>query len=178
MASQVELLVEEIKESLNKNRNCSQEDEVKVMQAMLNDKDFKVDLYNRKGEVNEYCPAKEFKRMESSIIASALKISKDEAASLMDDYQVSKSEAEAMVNISKQFINTYVDTDRKMSLGSRTDRHLQIGKKVVPERSRPCPKKIGVSEDGKSIYESPIVTKPEHITLKVYALEPGGTEEI
>ena len=178
MASQVEQLVEEIRGSLNRNKNCSQEDEVRVMQAMLNDKDFKVDLYGRNGKVTEYCPAQEFKRMESSIISSALRISKDEAASLMDDYSVSKSEAEVMVNLSKQFINTYVDTDRKISLGSRTDRHLQLSKKVVPERSRPCPKKIGVSEDGKSIYESPIVTKPEHITLKVHTLEPGGTEEI
>lgn len=178
MASQVELLVEEIKEGLNRNRNCSQEDEVRVMQAMLNDKEFKVDVYGRNGKVSEYCPAKEFKRMESSIISSALKISKDEASSLMDDYTVSKSEAEVMVGLSKQFINTYIDTERRLSLGSRKDTHFQLCKKIIPERSRPCPKKVGVSEQGKSLYDSPVVTTPEHVGLKVYTLKPGVSEEI
>ena len=177
MKSQVEQLVEEIRDGLNRNKNASQEDEVRVMQAMLNDKDFCVDVYGRNGDITVYCPSAEFKRMASSIISSAVKISKDEASFLMDTYNVSKSEAEVMVGLSKQFINTYIDTDRRLSLGSRKDTNFQLCKKIVPERSRPCPKKVGVSEDGKSLYDSPVVTTPAHVGLKVYTLKPGMSEE-
>lgn len=65
-------LVEEIKESLTQ-KNSSQKDEIRVMQAMLNDTSFKVDVYGNDGKEGEYCPAEDFKGMVSSIIAEAAK---------------------------------------------------------------------------------------------------------
>lgn len=167
----VESLVKEIRDGLTQ-KNSSQKDEIRVMQAMLNDTSFKVDVYSNNGKEGEYCPAEDFKGMVSSIVASATKISKDEAKALSENYEATKNDASTMVNISKEYINTYMYTGRKLPLGGRKETNFSLTAREVPEKTKPCPKKVGFDESGKPIYETPNKTIPAHIGLKAYSSCP------
>lgn len=170
--STVDTLVKEIHDGL-KQKNSSQKDEVRVMQAMLNDTEFKVGIYSKNGKESEYCPAEDFKSMASSIISSTAKINKEEAKGLVADYNVSKAEASSMVNISKQFVNTYLGTGRKLPLGGREKTNFALSSRVVPEKTKLCPKKVGIDEDGNDIYEKIEMTIPSHVGLKAYGSCPS-----
>lgn len=164
-------IIHDIKTNL-KQRNSSQKDEITVMQAMLNDTTYNVGIYDKTGKVGEYCPAEDFNSMLSSVISTATKIGKDEAKSLAQAHEVSKGEARSMVNISKEFTNTYLKTNRKLPLGGREDTNFALSLKDVPERTKPCPRKVGIKDDGSSIYETPTKTIPAHVGLKAYGSCP------
>lgn len=164
-------LLTEIKTNL-KQKNASQKDEVRVMQAMLNDDSYKVAIYDKTGEVGSYCPAEDFKSMTASIISSAAKLSKEEARNLAMNHEASKAEAASMVGISKEFINTYLETGRKLPLGGRAETNFALSRKIVPEKVKPCPRKVGVKDTGEDIYETPNKTIPEHVGLKAYSSCP------
>lgn len=169
--SNVNDLIKDIKTNL-KQKNASQKDEVRVMQAMLNDTEYKVDVYDKTGVIGQYCPAEDFRSMEASIIASAAKISKDEAKALADAHEVSKNEAATMVGVSKEYINTYLGTGRKLPLGGRAETNFALSLKEVAEKSKPTPHKVGVGEAGEDIYETPNKTIPAHLGLKAYSSCP------
>ena len=171
MATTVEGLIQEIKENLTQ-KNSSQKDEVRVMQAMLNDTSFVVDVYGTKGKEGEYCPAEDFKGMVSSIVSSAAKIRKEEAKVLADSYEATKNDAATMVNISKEYINTYMHTGRKLPLGGRAETNFYLTGREVPEKTKPCPTKVGIDDNGNPIYETPDKTIPAHLGLKAYSSCP------
>ena len=67
--------------------SASQKDENRVMKAMLNDREFKVDVYSKEGKVGEYCPAKEVRGMVASIISATTKVASQEAEKLAENYK-------------------------------------------------------------------------------------------
>ena len=75
-------LINEIQEN-HKQVSSSQKDEVRVMQAMLNDTSYEVGIYAKEGKVDTYNPAKDFRKMQSGIVSSVTKIGKDEAEKLI-----------------------------------------------------------------------------------------------
>ena len=88
--TKVSELLAEIQET-HKQVSSSQKDEVRVMQAMLNDTSYEVGVYAKSGKVGTYNPAQDFKAMQSRIVSSVTKMGKDEAKKLVDDYEVTKS---------------------------------------------------------------------------------------
>ena len=87
-----------------------------------------------------------------------------------DDGKFGKTESEIMVGISKEFINTFVETGRKLPLGGREKSNIALEKRVKEARPNNYPKKIGVDADGKDIYETVNDGMiPSHNTLKVHA---------
>ena len=94
-------------------------DEVRVMKAMLNEPEFKVDVYGKSGVEGQYCPYEESRIMVSNIIKNTTKVSQQEAMSLANSYEFGNQEATIMVGLSKEFINTYIETGRKLPLGGR-----------------------------------------------------------
>lgn len=169
--STVSELVKEIKDNLSQ-VSSSNKDEVRVMQAMLNDKEYEVGVYTNSGLKETYNPAKDYRGMLSSIVANTTKISKDEAAALVDSYEVSKSDASTMVNVSKEFINTYITTGRKLPFGGREKSNIALSGKEVPETIKTYPKKVGVNEDGTGRYESGERRVPSHFTVKAHGSCP------
>lgn len=161
-------LVKEIKDNLSQ-KSSSQKDEVRVMKAMLNDREYEVGIYGKDGLEGTFCPAKEARKMTTSIISSAAKIPVAEAEKLADAHEFKKSEAESMISISKEFINTYIETDRKLPLGGRELSDVALMKKEVPESIRTYPKKTGVNEDGSARCEHPTVKVKAHNRVKVIA---------
>ena len=160
MSERVVDLVKDIRTNL-KQKSASQKDEVRVMKAMLNDKDFRVGEYTKDGKIGEYSPYEDSRKMVTTILSSAGKLPTAEAKEIANKYEFSKSEATTLINISKEFVNTYVHTGRKLPLGAREDMNVAVQLKEVPESVKQFPKGgIGSSERGQ-------VTIPAHNTLKV-----------
>ena len=171
MSSTVVGLVKEIKDNLSQ-VSSSNKDEIRIMQAMLNDKEYEVGVYTNAGLKETYNPAKDFRAMLSGIVSNTTKISKDESATLVDAYEVTKSDASTMVNVSKEFVNTYIATGRKLPFGGREKCNIALSGKEVKETIKTYPKKVGINEDGTGRYESGERRVPSHITAKVYGSCP------
>lgn len=164
-------LLSEIKEGL-KQQNSSQKDEVTVMKAMLNDRDYKVNMYAKEGIVGEFCPAQEAREMISSVISGAAKIANAEAAQLANEYEFTKNDAQNMVNISKEYVNTYLQTGRKLPLGGRETSNVSLSLKEVEAGVRTYPKQVGVDDQGNKIFEKATTEIKPHSTIKVHGSCP------
>ena len=151
MDIRVRELVNEINETRTQT-SASAKDEARVMQAMLNDDSFVVDVYGNKGVKGQYCPYEESRTMIANIIKSTTKINAKEAEDLANAYEFGKQESTIMVGLSKEFVNTYTETGRKLPLGGREHSNISIAKKVKPEKA---------SDSGK--------VTPSHNGLKVYS---------
>lgn len=172
MANTVMELIKEINETRSQT-SASAKDELRVMQAMLNDSDFVVDVYGKGGVIGQYCPSDDAHNMAANIIKGATKITTKEAEHLAENYEFTKSDASTFINISKEFINTYVETGRKLPLGGREKSNIALSKKVKGERSNNFPKKVGVNDDGTDKYEScgeGVI--PAHNSLRVHSSCP------
>lgn len=172
MAETVNELIKEIKGGLGQDRS-SQKDEIRVMRAMLNDTTYEVDLYGKNGLENVYNPAKDFRGMVANIVSSTTKVPHQEAEKLVEGYDVRKTDAETMVNVSKQFIDTFVHTGRKLPIGGREESNVSLSLKSVPTTTRVFNKKVGVNEDGSNRYVGTPVTIPAHEGIRVHAPCPS-----
>lgn len=130
----------EIKDNLQQ-RSSSRKDETTIMKAMLNDPTYQVGIYDKTGHIGDYCPYADSRKMFANVIATTTKISAQEAQELSNNYEVTKSDANTMVNISKEFIGTYLQTGRKMQLGGRKTSNVSLMLKHVDEKEKVVPKK-------------------------------------
>lgn len=164
-------LINEISTGLSQT-SASARDEVRVMQAMLNDTEYDVSIYDKDGVVGTFNPASDFRNMCASVMSSAAKIPMAEANQLMSDYSVKRSEAENMLNISKEFINTYLQTGRKLPIGGREKSDVSLSIKHNPAAIRTYPMKVGVNDDGTDRYAKQPTTIPAYDTIKVHSSCP------
>lgn len=153
--------------------SASRKDEVKVMQAMMNDKSFKVSVYDKPSEVAYYCPAEDLREALANQIHNTTKISLLEAHNLADSYEFTKSDATTQVSVSKEFINTYMYTGRKLPLGCRKTSNVSLIQKQIEECDRTYPKKTGVNDDGTDRYERAVTHVPAHDSIKVISSCPS-----
>lgn len=153
----MELTVKELVSSIKKDlsqASASNKDEVNVMMSMVNDKSFKVDELGKDGQVvSTYCPAEVAETLASTIIKNATKVSAAEADELASNYEFGKKEASALVTISKEFTNTYLDTGRKIKFGNREGKSLVLSQKDKEASTCTYPKRVGYGDDGKPIYQ-------------------------
>ena len=171
----VEKLINEIKTNLTQ-KSSSKKDEVRVMKAMLNDTSYKVSVYDKSGKTGEYCPAESAKQIVSSVLQHSAGISNTEADALAVNYEFGTSEAENMVNISKEFVNSYVHTGRKIAMGGREKSNVAIELKEIEASSRPFPKVVGIDSNGKKIYGRGMSKVGAYESLKVTAPCPAWIE--
>ena len=141
-------------------------DEVRVAQAMLNDPTYVVDIYNKDGVCGQYSPYNETRGMVASIIKDATKVSDEESKHLAENYKFGKNEAQAMVNFSKEYINTYLHTGRKLPLGTREKCNASLVLNVKPARVSSFPIPSGVDSNGNKIYNTTSGTIPSFETIK------------
>lgn len=160
-------LLKEIKAGLSQ-VSSSQKDEVRVMQSMLNDKEYVVGVYGKEGKVEDYSPAAEYRKMLAGVVASTTKIAKEEAAQLTDKYEATKSDATIMVGLSKEYINTYLDCGRKLPLGGREMSNYELSIKENAATTKKYPKQVGIGSDGKGVYESTPKNVPAHKSIKAH----------
>lgn len=154
----VKELVSSIKKDLTQ-ASASTKDEVNVMMAMMNDKTFKVDELGKDGQVlSTFCPAEVAEGLAANIIKGATKVSNAEAEELAKNYEFGKKEATAMVTLSKEFTNVYLDTGRKIKYGNRDGKSIVLSQKDKDASTCTYPKRVGYGDDGKPIYQS-VTTK-------------------
>lgn len=166
--------VNELLSIINNGKTCtaSKKDEVRVMKAFMNDTSYKVDVYGPKGKESSFNPSTELREACASIMSSAAKISFAEANSLMKRYDFKRSESEKLVNFSKEFVNTYLHTGRKLTLGGREKSNISIALKDVPAGNRTYPKCVGFDKKGKKVYVPGTIFVPGYESIKVYAPSP------
>lgn len=161
--------------SSRKQVSASQKDEVRVMKAMLNDQSYEVGVYAKEGKVSTYSPAKDFRSMQAGIISQVAKISKLESEELVSGYEATTSDASTMVNISKEFTNTYLLTGRKLPLGGREKSNWQLVAKEVEEKEKTYQRKIS-NPDGTVSWEQGQKVVPAHISIKAKGSCPTWVE--
>lgn len=158
-------LTKEIQEGLTQ-RSSSQRDEQRFMKTMLNDREYIADQYSKGEVVGQLCPAQEARQMVASAISATTKINSAEAQGLADNYEFKNAEATNMINVSKCFVNGYLETGRKLPLGGSMD--VSLSQKHVDATERSYPKCIGVNDDGSKIYGNGFASVPAHDTIKVH----------
>ena len=135
-------------------------------------------VYDKNGVSGSYCPYEESRIMLSSIIKDTTKINSAEASELAYNYEFGKKESTIMVGISKEFVNTYIETGRKLPLGGREKSNISLAKKVKPAKANTYPKKVGVNADGTDKYET--VNEgmiPEHNSIRVFGSCPSWVKQ-
>lgn len=172
MSETVKSLVKEISSNLTQ-VSSSQKDEVRVMRAMLNDTGYEVSVYGKGGKEGTYNPAKDFRGMCANIISSAAKIPQSESEKIVSNYEVRKSDATTMVNISKEFTNTFMHTGRKLPLGGREKSNVSLSMKKVEATIRDYPKKVGVNDDGTDRFSTAPAKIAAHESIRVHGPCPS-----
>jgi len=153
----VEDLMKELSEKGSK--RPSAKDETQIMMGILNDTSFKVTTNVTKECAGElHCPAELFKSVIASAISDTTKMSRDEATSLAESFEISPKDANSMVQVSKDFINTTLDCGKRISLGDLPTRKVSLETKTVAERERECIKP--------QTKEKITVKTPEYNTVK------------
>lgn len=159
-------MVSTIKKDLSQ-ASASSKDEVNVMMAMINDKSFTVDELGANGQVvSTYCPAEVAQELAANIIKGATKVSNAEAEELAKNHQFGKKEATAMVTLSKEFVNTYLDTGRKLKFGNREGKSLVLSQKDKEASTCTFPKRVGYNDEGKAIYQLSAAEIPAYKEVK------------
>ena len=153
-------------------QSASRKDEIRVMQAMMNDKDFKVATYDMPGDPKFYCPAQDLRDALANQIHRTTKMSLQEATALAGEYEFTKSDATTQVSVAKEFVNTYMNTGRKLPLGIREDSNVSLVQKRIEECERTYPKKVGINDDGSDRYEKATTHVPAHNSIKVISSCP------
>ncbi len=135
-------VINNIQQNLSQ-KSSSKKDEVLVMKAIMNDPEYTVDVYKNDGNQKEYRPGKELRKVISNAIAAITNMPPKEAAALVQNYEFSKSDAATIVGVSKEFINSYLQTGRKLSLGGRENSDVELLWKDIPEKTISVPVKDG-----------------------------------
>ena len=148
--------------------SSSKKDEIRVMKEMLNDKEYEVGVYTNKGKVDTYNPSKDARDMIANILTNVTKINMAEAEEIASNYVFSSKEAKSMVSLSKEFINTYLETGRTLNLGGRETFNTQLKMIHVDEkeRTRPVLDKETFDKTGEKIYERVNYKISEHDSIK------------
>lgn len=165
-------------EEKRKYNTRSQKDEIKVMKAMLNDKTYEINVYDSNGIEGTFNPSLSTRNVLSSIISSAAKITEEESTNIMKDYEFNNKEAKGLIDLSKEFINTYLNTGRKISFGGREKSNISISKRIIEEeKSSPYPVLVGKDENGNDIFELAETHIPEYESIKVFGPCPEWVKD-
>lgn len=152
-------VIQEIKDSVQQH-SASRKDEITVMKAMMNDPNYKVEAYDKNGNVEDYYPAKEFRRIVSNAVAATTRIPNKEAVELVSNYEFSKSDAAALVGMSKEFVHSYLQTGRKLPIGGRVTSNVELVWKHFEERTAGVPARAGETDRSHTLI-------PAHDGIKV-----------
>ena len=142
-------------------------DEIRVAAAMMNDSTFRVDVYGKEGVVGTFSPYEAMHSFAASVVKNTAKVTESEAERIVDGYQFSKDEAAQVVGFAKEFINTYLETGRKLPLGCREKSNCSLSQIVKEARENSFPVPNGVDANGEKVYTTATGITPEYTTIKV-----------
>ena len=153
--------------------SANSKDELRVAQAMLNDPTYVVDIYGKTGVTGQYSPYADTRMMVADMIKDTAKISMSEAQELANNYVFNKTSAQAMINFSKEFVNTYLETGRKLPLGCRERSNCSLLKKSKEAKVNSFPVPTAVDAEGNKVYNTSAGMTPAYDTIKVFGTCPA-----
>lgn len=144
--SELEGIIEEIKKTA-KQISINKVDEVKVMKSMLNDRNFKIAIFDKnEGYIGDKCPSEEAHAFVSGIIQATTGLDSKDSKHLGDNYEFTKKDAIFMVNNAKDFMEVYMKTGRKLNIIQNGAGEASIYARDIPASVKNIPAKPGSSE--------------------------------
>jgi hypothetical protein len=128
-----------------KQKSSSKKDEVTIMKALMNDSDYSTKIYGTKDGVDTHYPSQELRKVVANAVSEITKIPAKEATELVKNYEFTKSDAQTMVNFSKEFVYSYLQTGRKLPLGGRVESDVELIWKNIGARNANIPNSSGKS---------------------------------
>ena len=141
--------IEELKLNVHQS-SASHKDEVAVAQALMNDPAYTVQEYSKNGVV-ETTPFADLRKVFANVVSSTTKMSHKESEELMNSYEFNKSDADAFVKASKEFVQTYLQTGRKFPLGGRETSDVSLMWRNIEEKKAAVPVRYGGERVEKTI---------------------------
>lgn len=141
---ELESLISEIKKS-TKQISINKVDEVKVMKAMLNDKDFTIGVYDRaQGYVGQKSPHDDAVKFVKNVVQSATGLDSKDAQHLADNYEFSNKDANFLLSNMRDFLYVYTKTGRKINIMQTADteaslfiKEIGASEKKIPDKDNP-----------------------------------------
>lgn len=139
--SELDNLIKSIKES-TKQLGANRIDEVSVMTCMLNDKDFRVGIYDKSdGYIGSRCPANEATMFVKNIIQNATGLDSKDSLHLAESYNFTKKDATFLLSNMRDFMDTYMRTGRKFNILQNEFSEAAIYTKEVASVTKKVPDK-------------------------------------
>lgn len=146
--SELDKLINSIRNSTTQ-LGANRIDEVSVMTCMLNDKDFRVGIYDKSdGYIGSRCPANEATMFVKNIIQNATGLDSKDSLHLAESYKFTKKDATFMLSNMRDFMDTYMRTGRKFNILQNESSEASIYTKEVPAINKKVPDKDnGISKE-------------------------------
>lgn len=133
-------LMAEIKETTKKQKSANKIDEIRVMRAMLNDPDFQISIYDKnKGYIGSRCPHENATEFVANVCSAVTGIDNKSASELASNYEFTKKDAIFMLETSRDFTNTYLETGRKINILQGADRQAEIFTRPIDAKEKQIP---------------------------------------
>ena len=143
----METLMGEIKEITKKQKSASRVDEIRVMRTMLNDPEFSVSVYDKnKGLIGTRCPREEAVKFSANVSAAITGLDNKSALELANNYEFTKKDAIFLLDNSRDFMQTYLSTGRKLPIVQAADSEAAILYREVESKEKNIPSSDGTKQ--------------------------------
>ena len=131
--------------SRTKQVSINKVDEVEVMRAMLNDKEFTIGVYDKSmGYIGQKSPHNEAVKFAKDIIAGSTGLDTKDAEQLAEDYEWSKKNSNFLLSNMRDFLYVYTGTGRKINIMQSADteaclytKEIKSTNKCIPDKDNP-----------------------------------------
>jgi len=113
--------------------------EIDVMRCMLNDKDYSISVYDKNGYVEQRSPHEEAIKFIASVINRSTGLDKKDANYLAENFEFNKKDAVFLLNNSRDFISTYMNSGRKFNIMQTKDTEADIYTEKVDSKIKSIP---------------------------------------
>ena len=155
--SELELLVAEIKKNTANQIAINKVDEVRVMRTMLNDRDFKLGIYDKSlGYIGDRCPHEEAVNFTKNIISGSTGLDAKDSRHLAENYEFTKRDASFLIDNMRDFLEVYTSTGRKINVMQTAATEACLYTKPVEAINKSVPDKNNPGKN-KQVVTSPYV---------------------
>lgn len=139
--TELEMLVSEIRKNSTQVA-VNKSDEIKVMQSMINDKDFTLGVYDKNmGYIGQRSPRKEAEKFVKGILVGTTGLDNKDAEHLAEHYEFTKKDASFLVTNMRDYLSVYTSTGRKINIMQNANTEAYIYTKDIGERNKVVPDK-------------------------------------
>jgi hypothetical protein len=136
-------LIDQIKQN-TKNKSQSISDQLRVQQMLLNDPDYEISIYDKnKGRIGSRNVHTEAVNFISDISSAITGVDKKEAFECASKYKFTKKDANFFYNMNRDFMQTYLQTGRKINIVQTENSEASIFYRPVASREKIVPGRNG-----------------------------------